>query len=300
MTEEKTEFYRERSYQACVSTGWRILFDGYRSVLKFIWPQLAVAGIGLALAAYFVFVHYLLLTPEALCWVGVALLLYAVAASCVTAAAYVQIDFFRATGELPSRGSFSFMGNIRKRLWRSLAGVLTFVVLAALFLGSLYAAISLSAWWWIAVVLSVVLFVVIGLGMQFIQVERCSLSRAYSLMRREGVKSLGSWCLVQLTGWMAEWVCTAFFFLPAIVLSGNYFVSKVSVIIGDGQGIPAYAGWLYFLAVWLGTVGMHLSTLWSLWPRSLMVASIVRKAENREHQEAEVRQLLEEQKALEQ
>lgn len=298
MTEENTEFYRERSYQACVSTAWRILFDGYRAVLKYIWPQVAVAGIGLALAAYFVFVHYLWLTPSALCWVGVALLLYAVAASCVTAAAYVQIDFFRATGELPLKASFHFGGNLRSRLGRSVVCLLLFVLLAALFGASVYAALRMSAWWWFAVAVSVALFVVVGLGMQFVQVERCSPRRAFSLMRREGLKSLGSWCLVQLTGWMTVWVASTVFFLPAAVLSLSYFVSKVGVINGDAPGIPAYAGWLYFFAVWLGTAGMHLSTLWAMWPRSLMVASIVRKAENRERQEDELRQLQEEQKAL--
>ncbi len=298
MTETQSIFYRERSYQACVATAWRLLINEYKSVLKYSWLQAVTAGAGVALLSFLLFVHYLWFTPAALAWVAVVLLVYGLAAACWQSSAYVQVDFYRASGELPHCGSHRFAGNLRHRLGRSLLSLLLFVVALALIGGSLYASLCLSPWWWIAVAAVLGGVVVGGLWVQIVLVERAPLRESWKLLRSEGLKSLGSWFLVQLTGWLTVGVISLVFFLPTIVLSASYFVSHIGVINGDASGMPGYAAWLYFFAAWLAGTGMHLSTLLAIWPRSLMVASMVSKAKNRERQNEELLKLRQEQVAL--
>lgn len=298
MKEETSVFYNERSYQACVAMGWRVVLGGYRAVLKYAWPQAVLSGAGIALLGFLLFVHYQWLTPTALVVLGFLLLFYGLSAAMWQSAAYVQLDFFRATGDLPARSSCAFLDNLRRRLPRSVVSLLLFVLTAAALGGGAFAAVRLSAWWWLAVAAVVVISVVGGLWVQFMLAEDCAPRRAFELLRHEGLKSLGSWFLVQLTGWVTVCVCTLVLFLPTIVLSASYFVSRVGMWNGDPSGMPAYAAWLYFFVAWLGGTGMHLSTLLAIWPRSLMAASMISKARNREKQEEELQKLRNEQQAL--
>lgn len=298
MKEETSVFYNERSYQACVAMAWRTVFNGYRAVLKYAWPQVVLSGAGIALIAFLLFVYYQWLTPTALVVLGILLLFYGLATAMWQSAAYVQMDFFRATGELPVRSSYAFLDNLRRRLPRSIVSLLLFVLTVVAFVGCVYAAFRLSAWWWVAVAVVIALSVVGGLWSQFMLTEDCSPRRAFDLLRSEGLKSTGSWFLVQFTGWVAVCVCSSVLFLPTVVLSASYFVSRIGELNGDLPGMPAYAAWLYFIVAWLGGTGMHLSTLLAIWPRSLMAASIISKARNREKQEEELQKLRNEQQAL--
>ena len=98
MKEETSVFYNERSYQACVAMAWRTVFNGYRAVLKYAWPQVVLSGAGIALIAFLLFVYYQWLTPTALVVLGILLLFYGLATAMWQSAAYVQMDFFRADG----------------------------------------------------------------------------------------------------------------------------------------------------------------------------------------------------------
>ncbi len=298
MVDDKTVYYKERSYQACISAGWMALFDRYKAVLRFAWAPALLAAVGFALVFYLVFVHYLWITPGALAVVGALLVVYAVAAACWRSSVRVQVAFFRATGDLPSVSAYNFLHNIRRLLPKSLAEVAFFVVCWSAVGAVVFAALAVSGWWWPALLPLGVLIVFGNLLIQFWTAEECTFRDAWQLAVHEGVRCLGSWSLVRFTGCTAACLTSFFFLLPAAILSYSYFISKVAMINGDPSGMPSGAAWLYFAACIVGAFGMHLSSLLVLWPGSLMAASIVCKHRSAEKRREELTQLEKEQEAL--
>ena len=298
MTDDKTVYYRERSYKACVAEGWGLIFNHYKSVLKFAWAPVLMAAVGFAIVAFLLFVYYDWLTPAALAVTGALLLVYAVATACWHGAARVQVAFFRATGDLPTVSAYNFMHNIRRQLLKSLACVVASAAALVAVGVVVWAAVAVSGWWW-AALLPLLALVLTGSQLaQFWATEDGTLARAWRMFAREGWRNLGSWILVQLTGWSVAGLTTFVFLLPAAVLAYSFFVSQVGEFNGDPAGMPAGAAWLFFLACVVGAFGMHLSSLLTLWPARLMAASLECKLQHKEAQGRELQQLRQEQEAL--
>ena len=218
MTDDKTVYYRERSYKACVAEGWGLIFNHYKSVLKFAWAPVLMAAVGFAIVAFLLFVYYDWLTPAALAVTGALLLVYAVATACWHGAARVQVAFFRATGDLPTVSACNFMHNIRRQLLKSLACVVASAAALVAVGVVVWAAVAVSGWWW-AALLPLLALVLTGSQLaQFWATEDGTLARAWRMFAREGWRNLGSWILVQLTGWSVAGLTTFVFLLPAAVL----------------------------------------------------------------------------------
>ena len=300
MTDDKTVYYRERSYKACVAEGWGLIFNHYKSVLKVCLGAGADGKrLGLPSLLSWLFVYYDWLTPAALAVTGALLLVYAVATACWHGAARVQVAFFRANGRPANRYTYS-MHNIRRQLLKSLACVVASAAALVAVGVVVWAAVAVSGWWW-AALLPLLALVLTGSQLaQFWATEDGTLARAWRMFAREGWRNLGSWILVQLTGWSVAGLTTFVFLLPAAVLAYSFFVSRVGEFNGDPAGMPAGAAWLFFLACVVGAFGMHLSSLLTLWPARLMAASLECKLQHKEAQGRELQQLRQEQEALNQ